>query len=362
MSATTDRPLELTDPRQMRALAHPLRLRLLGILRLDGPATASALAADVGESPALVSYHLRTLGRHGFVHEAPELARDGRERWWRASHPGMTWEPVRFLDTPERAAAANALLSEIAERYAEAGREWLADAPNWSEEWVEAADMSDWRAATSPPPRRSACARSSHEMIERYAATPGRGRCRAGSGDRAGAPPSTAAAAMTDDARIPPRRRGPLFALFAANAISMSGNVAALVAIPWFVLQTTGSAARTGVVAAAGLVPIVVSGFFGGALVDRLGYRRTSVVADLASAGAVAAIPLLHRDVGIEFWQLVVLVFLGGLLDAPGVTARASLLPDVAAAAGWSLERASGAVGRRRTGLAPGRGAARRAC
>ncbi|MGZ8583603.1 MAG: MFS transporter [Actinomycetota bacterium] len=148
---------------------------------------------------------------------------------------------------------------------------------------------------------------------------------------------------MTDGANIAPRRRTPLFALFAANAISMSGNVATLVAIPWFVLQTTGSAARTGVVAAAGLVPIVVSGFVGGALVDRLGYRRSSVVADLASSGAVAAIPLLHLTVGIEFWQLVVLVFLGGLLDAPGVTARASLLPDVAADAGWSLERASGA-------------------
>ena len=141
-----------------------------------------------------------------------------------------------------------------------------------------------------------------------------------------------------------PRRRGPLFALFAANAISMSGNVAALVAIPWFVLETTGSASRTGLVAAAGLVPVIVSGFIGGALVDRLGYRRTSVIADLASSLAVAAIPILSVTVGIEFWQLVVLVFLGGLLDAPGTTARASLLPDVAADAGWSLERASGAA------------------
>jgi MFS family permease len=140
-----------------------------------------------------------------------------------------------------------------------------------------------------------------------------------------------------------PRRRTPLYSLLAANAVSMSGNVAALVAIPWFVLQTTGSAARTGVVAAAGLVPIVVSGFIGGALVDRLGYRRASIVADLASSGAVAAIPLLHATVGLAFWHLLVLVFLGGLLDAPGVTARASLLPDVASDARWSLERASGA-------------------
>ena len=131
--------------------------------------------------------------------------------------------------------------------------------------------------------------------------------------------------------------------MLAANAVSMSGNVAALVAIPWFVLQTTGSPARTGIVAAAGLVPIVLSGFIGGALVDRLGYRQASIVADLASCGAVAAIPLLHTTIGIEFWQLLVLVFLGGLLDAPGVTARASLLPDVAADARWSLERASGA-------------------
>ena len=140
------------------------------------------------------------------------------------------------------------------------------------------------------------------------------------------------------------RGRAPLFALFAANAVSLTGNVAALVAIPWFVLQTTGSATKTGITAFAGLLPVVLSGLFGGVLVDRLGYRRTSIVADVASALAVAAIPLLHSTVGLEFWQLVVLVFLGGLLDAPGGTARAALLPDVAAGAEWSFERATGAT------------------
>jgi MFS family permease len=140
------------------------------------------------------------------------------------------------------------------------------------------------------------------------------------------------------------RGRAPLLALFAANAVSLTGNVAALVAIPWFVLQTTGSATKTGITAFAGLLPVVLSGLFGGALVDRLGYRRTSIVADVASALAVAAIPLLHSTVGLEFWQLVVLVFLGGVLDAPGGTARAALLPDVATDAGWSFERATGAT------------------
>jgi MFS family permease len=149
---------------------------------------------------------------------------------------------------------------------------------------------------------------------------------------------------MTSPPRSRPRTRGPVFALLGANAISLTGNVAALVAIPWFVLQTTGSAARTGVTAFAGLLPIVLSGTFGGALVDRLGYRRTSIIADLASAAAVAAIPLLHSTVGLEFWQLVALVFVGGLLDAPGATARGALIPDVCERAGWSLERASGAT------------------
>jgi MFS family permease len=140
------------------------------------------------------------------------------------------------------------------------------------------------------------------------------------------------------------RGRAPLYALFAANAVSLTGNVAALVAIPWFVLETTGSATKTGITAFAGLLPVVLSGLFGGALVDRLGYRRTSIVADVASALAVAAIPLLHSTVGLEFWQLVGLVFVGGLLDAPGGTARTSLLPDVAERAGWSFERVTGAT------------------
>ena len=80
-------------------------------------------------------------------------------------------------------------------------------------------------------------------------------------------------------------------------------------------------------------------------IVDRLGFRTTSVVADLASAGAVAAIPLLHATVGIELWQLMALVFVGGLLDAPGATARSALIPDMVELAGIRLERASGIRG-----------------
>jgi MFS family permease len=141
------------------------------------------------------------------------------------------------------------------------------------------------------------------------------------------------------------RSRGPLYALFVADGVSLAGNAASRVAIPWFVLETTGSAAITGLAAFFTFLPTVLAAFFGGALVDRLGSRATSVAADLASAGAVALIPALHLTTGIETWQLIALVFLGALLDAPGTTGRAALLPDLAERAGMRLERATGIAG-----------------
>lgn len=138
------------------------------------------------------------------------------------------------------------------------------------------------------------------------------------------------------------RRVGPLFILFGANAISLTGNVMTLTAVPWFVLQTTGSAAMTGIIASLNFLPIVLANLFGGAFVDRLGYKRASVSADLTSGFTVALIPLLYVTVGLPFWVLGALVFLGALLDAPGSTARAALLPEAAQQAGWSMERASG--------------------
>jgi MFS family permease len=141
------------------------------------------------------------------------------------------------------------------------------------------------------------------------------------------------------------RSRAPLYALYGADVVSLSGNAVAQLAIPWFVLTTTGSATSTALVVFFNFLPIVLAAFFGGVIVDRLGFRTTSVVADLASAGAVAAIPLLHATVGIELWQLFALVFVGALLDAPGATARAALIPDMVELAGIRMERASGIRG-----------------
>ena len=147
---------------------------------------------------------------------------------------------------------------------------------------------------------------------------------------------------MDGTLRIPgPRRRVPILALLAANAVSETGNVLAFVAIPWFVLQTTGSAAKTGLTGAVFLLAAVMAGVVGGPVVDRLGFKRASIVADLAGALTVALVPLLYHTVGLLFWQLLVLVFLGGFLDAPGHTARQSLVPDLAGRARMGIERAN---------------------
>lgn len=149
---------------------------------------------------------------------------------------------------------------------------------------------------------------------------------------------------MTDiavefDAPAAPSNRTPLFALLLAGIISNLGNAITSLAIPWFVLETTGSAARTGIVGAATFVPMIIAMVFGGALVDRISRKRLSIVADLLSCGTVALIPTLYYTVGLNFGVLLALVFLGAILDTPGASARNAMIPNLARMAGMSLER-----------------------
>src|SRR5215213_8109744 len=112
-----------------------------------------------------------------------------------------------------------------------------------------------------------------------------------------------------------------LLCLVAANAISQLGNVIAVVALPWFVLETTGSAARTGIAAFAATLPLALGAVFAGPVVDRLGARRASVLADLGAGAAIAGIPVLHSLDRLDFWLVLALAFAAGALEAPGRTA-----------------------------------------
>lgn len=137
--------------------------------------------------------------------------------------------------------------------------------------------------------------------------------------------------------------RTALTVLLIANAISLAGNQITLLAIPWYVLASGGSASDVGLVGVFTFLPTIIATFFGGGLVDRIARKRMSMISDLASGATVALIPLLDHLTGLALWQLLALVFLGALLDAPGNTARQSLLPDLADRAGVASERATSA-------------------
>jgi MFS family permease len=134
-------------------------------------------------------------------------------------------------------------------------------------------------------------------------------------------------------------KRLPIVALVAANAVSQLGNVVAVVALPWFVLVTTGSPLRMGLTAFAGTLPIAIGAIVGGPLVDRIGARPASIAADLGAGAGIAGIPLLHALGVLEFWHILLLAFVSGAFEAPGRAARRAMLPDLAERAAMPLER-----------------------
>ncbi|WP_128984981.1 MFS transporter [Streptomyces roseicoloratus] len=155
------------------------------------------------------------------------------------------------------------------------------------------------------------------------------------------------------------RSRLPLAAVLSANAVSISGNSLTLIGVPWFALETTGSAAKAGLVAFCAAAPVVLSALAGGPVIDRIGRRRVSVASDLVCALALAAIPLLSRAGLLQFWMLCALMAVTGLFHAPGETARHVLVPDLARHSGTPLARAASLYdavsrGARMTGAAIG--------
>ncbi|MBT0773885.1 helix-turn-helix transcriptional regulator [Kineosporia sp. J2-2] len=135
--------LRLSDPKAMRVLAHPLRITLLGELRVRGPQSVGMLCEIVDEAPGSVSYHVGKLAEFGFVEEAPELARDRRERWWRAVHAYTSWSPSEDLKDPARHQASGELRRTIARRYAEVFEQYLAAEPAMDPDWVRASTTGD---------------------------------------------------------------------------------------------------------------------------------------------------------------------------------------------------------------------------
>ena len=137
------------DARQIRVLAHPLRSRLLGALRLDGPATATKLAESLHTNTGATSYHLRQLADAGLVLEDAGAGR-GRERWWRAAHDASSWRRDDYAGDPDATAAADWLESFALRTLTDRAEAWQRARADESPEWRAAAGFSDARLTLNP--------------------------------------------------------------------------------------------------------------------------------------------------------------------------------------------------------------------
>ncbi len=135
--------------------------------------------------------------------------------------------------------------------------------------------------------------------------------------------------------------RGPALLILCSAFLAAAANGVALVALPWLVLQRTGSAASASIVAAAATFPLLVATLIAGTAVDFLGRRRVSMLADALSGLSVAAIPIIALTAGLSALNTAVLAglaALGAFFDPAGVTARQSMLPEAATRADWTLD------------------------
>ena len=139
-----------------------------------------------------------------------------------------------------------------------------------------------------------------------------------------------------------PARKRPLYGFLLAEAVSLCGTRVSMIAIPWLVLTTTGSAAQTGLVAFAELLPLVVVQALAGPVIDRLGARRVAITCDLLSMVVVGLIPLLHLTGALAFPALLGLVAVAGALRGAGDGAKHAFVPALARNAGVPLERVTG--------------------
>ncbi|PWK51112.1 ArsR family transcriptional regulator [Actinoplanes xinjiangensis] len=154
--------------RQIRVLAHPLRIRLLGRLRLDGPATATRLAEALDTNTGATSYHLRQLADAGLVTEEDRPG-SGRQRFWRALHQLSSWQRSDYPGDPDAAAAVDWLESYQLNQMVRRVEAWRLVAPSESQEWRDVAGLGDYVLTMAPEQLRDMQA-DLEELIERHRA------------------------------------------------------------------------------------------------------------------------------------------------------------------------------------------------
>ncbi len=130
---------KLSDPRSLRAYAHPLRIRLIGLLRSEGAMTATQAAAALDDNVPNCSFHLRQLAKYGLAERVPGA--DGRERPWQATARSTAWDDDS--DDPAMRSATDQLNSVLLGVFMERAQAYLAVRGDESTEWRVAAGFGD---------------------------------------------------------------------------------------------------------------------------------------------------------------------------------------------------------------------------
>ncbi|WIX78909.1 helix-turn-helix domain-containing protein [Amycolatopsis carbonis] len=158
--SSADRTERILDARTLRALAHPLRMRLLDLLEQDGPATATGLGKRVGESSGTTSWHLRQLADAGLVTEDPDRG-SKRERWWKAAQDYTTIRTGDFVRDPELAGPISTVLHQLVVQRHQEEAQFVAQLPRWLDRWEHNATMTSEHLSLTPEETR----RMSDEII-----------------------------------------------------------------------------------------------------------------------------------------------------------------------------------------------------
>jgi DNA-binding transcriptional ArsR family regulator len=157
------------DPRRLRALAHPLRMRILNILAAEGPATSTTLGRRLGQSTGTLSWHLRHLAEHGLIEEDPERG-TRRERWWRTPPGQVLLEGAELFDAPQLRGPLSAVLQETAAYHFQlVGQHWAQlRSGQLSREWADASAMIGSGGVAMSPAQLSALNRELLQVIEEH--------------------------------------------------------------------------------------------------------------------------------------------------------------------------------------------------
>jgi DNA-binding transcriptional ArsR family regulator len=158
------------DTETLRAVAHPIRSRMLGLLRYEGPATASQLGRRLDESSGSTSYHLRQLARYGFVEEDPDQP-NRRDKRWRATHVVTSWRRADGSDDPEWRQISDALGRRQLLKAVDQFQRWAASEERFDPRWESTGGAFDYMLPLTPS-QLAALDRDLMAVFDRYRTDP----------------------------------------------------------------------------------------------------------------------------------------------------------------------------------------------